>query len=74
MLKRGAYKTKKRKREFELTYAIIDRLKRYINNMKIEIESHERHNRQDEVKRLKESISEIEIELKEYEKNGWSII
>jgi len=73
MLKRGPYMTKKRKHKFESTYQMIDELKEHILNMEIEMGTHIKYKRFDEVESLKRYIKKFKQYLQEYKKDGWLI-
>jgi len=70
---RKFYFTKKRKREFRITYDLIEELKNSIRNMQIENETHTRFGNLDEVDSNNRLIIKFEKELKKLEDSGWSV-
>jgi len=68
-----SYMTKKRKRIFDLTYLLIDEIKRYIWNTTIEMQTHKKHKNLDEYNSSKMQKKKLKKELKKYKDDDWSI-
>jgi hypothetical protein len=68
---RKPYFTKKKKREFDLTYQRIAELKKSIGNMKLEAQVFLNHRNFPEAKARFEMIDKLKSDLKELAKAGW---
>lgn len=73
MVKRGPYKTKARKQEFQRVYAEISDLNRSIDNLSIELDCFIRNLKWDEAIARQKAINDRKIRLLQLGKEGWDI-
>lgn len=73
MIKRGPYKTKGRKQEFNRVYAEISDINRSLHKLKTELECFVKNGNWDEAISRQETICKGKIRLFELAKKGWDI-
>ena len=70
---RKPYMTKKRKREFYLTYQLIDEIQASIYNLEIDMETFKKYGAMDEYATRLERKKHYEGRLQDFKKQGWEI-